>query len=176
MNAWVTTQIMDTITRVQRRLDRISVEMEEMEKTMASLAAMVAQEEPATLRPGVLPEMERVPAPEQSSSDNVARWFREHQEDYPAYREKPPTPFCHPPDCPICEDHRRKVEQHRVEIDKQRHPLDMRVESTWSIDTDALPAGFLDHPENCNEYHPGSQAWREKDMLKQGVTDEEREE
>jgi len=51
MNHYVTEQVMLTITKVQRRLDRISTEMEEMERTMASLAAMVAQEDPKP--PGV---------------------------------------------------------------------------------------------------------------------------
>ena len=106
MNAWVTRQVMDTITRVQRRLDRISTEMEEMERTMASLAAMVSQEPSADLR-------------------QIAENARRYREDMA--RLTTTHPFTHPDDCPICERATRLVEEHRQELDAKRCPLDMRV-------------------------------------------------
>jgi len=93
---------MDTITRVQRRLDRISTEMEEMEKTMASLAAMVSQEDPDPL---------------------IARESERHERLLAPYN----PPYRHPDDCPICERQKRLLEEHRQELDAKRCPLDMRV-------------------------------------------------
>ena len=88
MNHWVTEQVMVTITRVQRRLDRISTEMEEMERTMASLAAMVSQEEPDPL---------------------IAR-------ENPPYRHPDDCPICERA-TRLVEEHRQELDAKRCPLD-----------------------------------------------------------